>query len=187
MSASQINKPPTNFLELAKTRRSIRRYKPDPIPNLLLNDILESARSAPSAGNLQAWKGYICTDKNTLKRLAEASFGQSFIREAKLAIVMCAAPRISSTKYGTRGKLYALLDAAIATTHILLAVHEKGLGTVWVGAFHDDSVRDVVGASIEEIPLAILPIGYPAESPIPPRRKSITELFTEVNNVQKQS
>ncbi len=157
--------PYEHCLEAIFTRVSIRRFKPDPIPEDMIRVILEAGNAAPSAGNLQARDFIVVRDENTKLKLAKAALKQMFIAEAPVVIVVCANYPRSMRVYGERGRLYAEQDATAAIENILLAVHMLGLGAVWVGAFDEVEVMDILGIPDYARPMAIVPIGYPAEEP----------------------
>ena len=95
--------------------------------------------------------------------------------------MVCTAPARSAMKYGRRGQdLYALQDATIAGAYAQLAATALGLGSTWVGAFHEEAVRRAVGIPAVEIPVAILPIGYPGETPGPTPRRRLADVAREV-------
>ena len=152
-------------LEAIFTRVSIRRFKPDPIPDDVIKLILEAGNSAPSAGNLQARDFIVVKDENTKLKLAKSALKQMFIAEAPVVIVVCANYPRSMRVYGERGKLYAEQDATASIENILLAVHMLGLGAVWVGAFDEVEVMEILNIPDYARPMAIIPIGYPAEKP----------------------
>lgn len=166
-----------DVFEAIQGRRSVRRFKPDPIPRETLAKLLEAAQWAPSAGNLQA-RDFIVVEDNEVKiRLAEASWGQYFIAEAPLVIVVCANLRRSASRYGERGRtLYAILDAAAAVENLMLAAYALGLGTCWIGAFNDQAVKQILGIPDYARPIAIIPVGYPAEKPEAPPRIPLTRI-----------
>lgn len=169
------------FMHLIRTRRSVRSFKPERITQDQLTQILDSARLAPSAGNLQAYEIYVVRNEQKRKELSRAAYGQDFIAAAPVALVFCAHPALSAPRYGSRGvKLYAIQDATIACTFAMLAVHDLGLATVWVGSFDDREVQNVIGAPEGHIPVAILPIGYAAEIPEPRSRRPPLDLVHEV-------
>ncbi len=157
--------PYEQCLEAIFTRVSVRRFKPDPIPEETIKLILEAGNSAPSAGNLQARDFIVVRDENTKLKLAKAALKQMFIAEAPVVIVVCANYPRSMRVYGERGKLYAEQDATASIENILLAVHMLGLGAVWVGAFDEAEVMDILGIPDYARPMAIIPVGYPAERP----------------------
>ena len=165
------------YFELLKRRRSVRLFLPQPVEPEKLQAILEAANIAPSAGNLQSYEIYLVTDPARLSTLARASLDQDFIAQAPLALVFCANPGRAVGKYGARGtRLYCLQDATIACAYAQLALTALGLASVWVGAFRDDEVRRAIEVGEELIPIAILPIGYPAEAPEARGRRPLADL-----------
>lgn len=170
-----------DLFECMRQRRSTRAFHDRPVPEELLQRVLEAARSAPSAGNLQAYHIYVVRDRRVREQLAAASLDQSFIAEAPVALVFCSDPPQSAPRYGRRGEeLYALQDATIACAFAHLAATALGLGSVWVGAFQDEAVARAIGAPPHHRPIAILPVGYPAEEPPARPRRPLHELVTEV-------
>ena len=165
------------LLELIKGRRSVRSFRPDPVPREDLLKMLEAARWAPSAGNCQPWEFVIVTREDTKRRLAMAAFGQFFVAEAPVVVVVCANVPRTAWRYGERGAtLYAIQDTAAATQNLLLMAHSMGYGACWVGAFDEDEVRRILKIPREVRPVAIVPIGRPAETPTPPPRISLGKL-----------
>jgi nitroreductase len=162
------------FFDVVKNRHSIRAFKDKKVEEEKLQRILESANAAPSAGNLQAYEIIVAKEQKKKADLAGAAFSQEFIAEAPVVLVFLASPKKSSEKYGKRGSgLYSIQDATIACAYAQLAATALGLGSVWVGAFDPEEVATVVNAK-EEIPVAILPIGYSDEKPYcTSRRKDI--------------
>jgi nitroreductase len=168
------------FYELIHKRSSVRAFRPTPPSDEQLQRILEAANRAPSAGNLQAYQIYVVRRAEIRQRLAAAALGQDFIAQAPLVLVFCAHPDRSAWRYRARGKrLYAIQDATIACTFAMLAAVDIGLGCVWVGAFDDHSVRNVIGAPPEYHPVAILPLGIPAETPEISGRRPLENLVHE--------
>lgn len=168
--------------EAIKKRRSIRRFDPKKeVTEEQVEKLLEAARWAPSAGNLQSWFFVVVRDQGVKEQLIKAALGQDFIAEAPIIIISCADLEKSSSRYGKRGSiLYAIQDATIATQNLWLAATEMELGGVWVGAFDEDKVSRILDLPSHLRPIAILPIGYPAESPSPPPRRSLTEIHKKV-------
>lgn len=164
--------------EAIKKRRSIRKFDPTKkVTDEKIERLLEAARWAPSAGNLQSWFFFVVSDQKLKQQLVEAALGESFIAEAPVVFISCADLQRSASRYGRRGEaLYAIQDATIATQNIWLAATEMGLGMVWIGAFDEDEISRVLELPTHLRPIAILPIGYPAESPSPPTRRSIKEI-----------
>jgi len=165
-------------LEAIRTRRSIRRYGPEEVPWEQVETLIDAARWAPSAGNLQPWEFVVVREQRTKELLARAALNQRFIAQAPVVVVVCADPLRSASVYGPRGSgLYCVQDTAAATQNMLLAAHSLGLGTCWVGAFYENEVRQVLGIPPDIRPVAIVPIGRPAESLRPPRRRSLEEII----------
>jgi nitroreductase len=162
-----------DFFSIIQNRRSIRLFKDTPVEPEKLQKILEAANLAPSAGNLQGYEIYVITDLKQRQGLVKAALGQEFLAQAPVDLIFCTNPQRSAVKYGKRGReLYSIQDASIACTYAMLAAQELDLATVWVGAFQEEPVRQAASIPTEQIPVAILPIGYAAESPMPrPRRK----------------
>ncbi len=166
--------------ELIRARRSVRAFENRHVESHKLDCILEAANLAPSAGNLQAYEIYKVTSAHPRAALARAA-DQSFIAQAPVILVFFANAGRSARKYGARGReLYALQDATIAATQAMLAAADQGLGTVWIGAFDPAKVTVAVGAPHDWIPIAVLPIGYAAESPVASQRRPLAELVHEL-------
>jgi len=166
-----------DFFNLIQSRHSIRAYKKDPIESEKLHKILEAINSAPSAGNLQAYEVYVVTNLIHKIALARAALEQEYIATAPLVLVVCQHAARSSQRYKERGEfLYSLQDATIACTFAMLAVTELSLGTVWVGAFNDQEVSQVLRLPDSLRPVAMLPIGYAAENPEATPRRPLSDL-----------
>jgi len=160
-----------DFIEIVKKRRSIRRYKPDQIPEKQLNYVIEATRLAPSWANRQPWKFIIVTDQ-VLKRKITM---RDWAAEAPIIIVGIADPTISGTR---ADKQYYLLDMGIAMEHMMLAAAELGLGTCWIaGQFNEDIVRETLKIPDQYRVVALTPLGYPDEKPSPKERKDIKEII----------
>ena len=158
--------------EIVLKRRSIRRFEKKDIPTDILDKLIDALIWAPSAGNLQARRFYFVRDEETKERLVQAALNQRFISEAPLAIVACADRRIYN-HYGERGEnLYCLQDVACSIMCMMLVACESGLGTVWVGAFYEDRVSEILDLPSYLRPVAIVPVGWPARVPSPPPRVS---------------
>lgn len=169
-----------DFFEATHQRHSIRKFEDRAVEQDKLQTILETVNGAPSAGNLQGYEIYLVTEPQQRKALARAALSQQFIARAPVVLVFCTnAARCAS--YGSRGqRLYALQDATIACTFAMLAATALGLATVWVGAFDDEAVRHIAGAPEGQLPVAILPIGYAAETPQPTTRRPLADLVHRV-------
>ncbi len=152
-------------MEAIRKRRSIRRYKPDQVPEDVLNEILEAARLAPSAGHRQPWHFIVVRDAETRRKLAISSWAV----EAPVVIVGCVDTKV-------RGEPTCFIDLAIAFEHILLAAANFGLGTCWMGRLGDVTIKKVLGIPEHVRVVAVTPLGYPDETPGPKTRKNLSEI-----------
>jgi len=165
-----------DVLDAIRGRRSVRAYLSKDVPDATVETLLDCARWAPSAGNLQPWEFVVVRGPERKRGLAEAALGQSFIEEAPVVIVVCASPGRSAIRYGNRGSLlYCLQDTAAAAQNIHLAARALGLATCWVGAFDESSVASVLKLPEGIRPVAIIPVGYPEEQPSPPSKRRLSE------------
>lgn len=160
------------ILDAVRERRSIRKFLPKEIPEAILEDLKEALIWAPSAGNLQARKFYFVFDKSIKEKFAAAALNQRFIAKAPLVIVACTDSQIS-WRYGERGvNLYAIQDVAVSIMGMMLVAHEARLGSVWVGAFHEEEVSRILKLPSNLRPVAIVSVGYPSSIPSAPPRVS---------------
>lgn len=170
------------FFDVLEARHSIRAYEVRPVEPEKLQRILEAISRAPSAGNLQAYEVYLVCDEHRKRALAAAAGEQEFLAQASVDLVFVANAALSAVKYGGRGvQLYCVQDATIACTFAMLAAAALGLSTVWVGAFDEEDVRAVLGAPEGHRPVAILPIGYPDETPRIRARRSLSEIIHRIS------
>ena len=161
--------------EAIRDRRSIRDFRDQPIADDTAEILIEALRLAPSAGNLQSRKFYFVTRAETKKGLARAGLNQNFISRAPLVVVACIDKTIAN-RYGDRGvNLYAVQDVSAGIMSMMLAAVELGLGSVWVGAFNEFEVFDLLDLPHHLRPVAIIPVGYPARTPAALPRKSKEE------------
>jgi len=160
------------FMDLVKKRRSIRKYKPEPVPKEDIEYVLEAARQAPSWANRQCWRYIVVSDEVTRKKITMREWAAN----APIVIVGCGDP----TKAGNLdGRPYYMLDMGISMEHLVLAAAEKGLGTCWIGGQFDEKVvREALGVPESHRVVALTPLGYPDESPAAKDRKTLVELVT---------
>jgi len=158
-----------NVFDAIKGRRSVRKYKLDSVPNEVIEKILDAARWAPSAGNIQPWKFIVISDRNMLELVRKVSPG--YLGEAPLAILVCSDRERAYRVGGTLGRDYlSVSDCSMAVENMLLAAYALGLGTCAVKSFSRIAVKEML-----EIPEGIEPellviMGYPAHTPTPPAR-----------------
>jgi nitroreductase len=159
-------------------RRSIRKFKDEPVEDDLIWKIIEAGIWAPSAGNIQSWELIIVKKPKKKYKLGVAGYMREFIGEAPVILVICANQLRSNSIYGDRGKdLYCIQDASVAAENMLLAIHALGLGACWVGSFDENIVSDVLGLPHGIRPITLIPLGYPDETPYPPPRREIEEFI----------
>jgi nitroreductase len=155
------------FVQVLEKRHSVRRF--DPVTDVSpekVERLLAAAIRAPSAGNRQPWHFYVVRDRAVRRKLAAAAYGQEFVSQAPVVIVVCADAEQSAGRYGQRGReLYCLQDTAAAIEHILLAAVDMELGGCWVGAFDENAAARALNLPGRHRPVAILPIGKPAREP----------------------
>jgi nitroreductase len=162
-----------NVMEAIEARRSIRAYLDKPVEEQKLMRVLEAARLAPSAKNIQEWKFVVVRDKATRILLADAAKGQTFVGQAPLIIAACG----TVTDYVmTCGQAAYPVDLSIAVEHMVLQAVEEGLGTCWIGAFYEDQVKKILGIPDSARVVALLPLGYPASQPAARPRKPLAEI-----------
>ena len=166
-----------SVLDIIKRRRSTRRYKDDEIPEEVLLRVMEAARLAPSGKNLQPWKFILVKDKDLKIRLAQAARGQMFIARAPVIIVACGYPEQSYAHMGNYMKSWPI-DVTIAIDHLMLQAEEEGLGTCWIGAFEEKSVKPLLNVPEDVRVLALTPLGYPDETPRDRGRKALEEIVS---------
>jgi nitroreductase len=134
--------------EAIEKRRSIRRYSDKPVPDELVEEIIQLARRAPSAGALRPYKAIIVRERLTHI-------------ESPVSLVICARPEVSAKRYGNRGRsLYAIQDAAIFGAYVQLIAVDLGLSSVWIGAFRESKVIGRLGLEEGLRPIAIIHLGY---------------------------
>jgi len=166
-----------DVFEAMKQRRSIRAYSDEKVSEQDVEQLIDAARWAPSAGNTQPLELVVVKDMEMKRKLSDAALNQTFIQKAPVVIVICADVTRSSRGYGSRGEqLYSIQDTAAATQNILLAAQELGLATCWVGAFREKEVAKAVNAPKNMKPVAIVPLGHPAERAVAPQKRSVNEI-----------
>jgi nitroreductase len=169
-----------DVLSAIRERRSIRNFLDKNITESDIRKIVECGALAPSAGNLQPWEFVVVRDPGRRGALVEAAYGQDFIAEAPVVIVVLANQARSAAVYGRRGsELYAIQDTAAAIQNMLLAAWDMGLGSCWVGAFDEGAVAEIVGAGPRIKPVAIIPLGYASYLPQARPRRKIMEVIHE--------
>jgi len=163
-------------------RRSVRKYKSEPVAEEKLKRILEAARISPSWSNLQCWRFIIVSEQAKKNELASSMPDNNPAKRAvgetaPLVIVLCADPGESGNP---DGKDYYMLDAGIAMQQLMLAAHAEGLGTCWVGWFDEEKVRETCSVPPQYRIVGLTPLGVPEKQPSERPRKDFTDiLFAE--------
>lgn len=150
----------SEFFGFVTHRSSVRDYTGEPLAAEEIAFILDCASTAPSAGNLEAWDVVVVTDEEVRLALAEAAYDQEHIARASTVFVTCANYVRSMSRYGERGILYAVQDATIACTFMMLAAHAQGIQTCWTGAFDEDAVKEILDLPQHIRPIALLAAGH---------------------------
>lgn len=172
-----------NVMEAIKSRRSIRKYKSDPISDKDLETVFDAARWAPSWANTQCWRFVVVKEPENRARIAEAlspgNPAADAVRNAPVVIVACAQLGRSGFKRGeamtSKGDWF-MFDVALAMQNLTLAAHELGLGTVHVGLFDAKKVEEILQVPEGVVVVELTPLGYPDEQPQGPGRKELNEI-----------
>ena len=168
-----------DFLELAKSRYSVRKFKDTPIEQEKLDKILEAGRTAPSAHNNQPQRIYVAHTPESRKLLAEIS---PCTFDAPVVLVVCVDTQRERKSAWTPGYAFGETDAAIVTTLMMLQAWELGIGSCWVGMFNKPQAAKALQLPENETVLALLPIGYPADdakpAPLHSQRRNFEETVT---------
>jgi nitroreductase len=170
-------------LEAIRTRRSIRKYKSEPVDDRTLETVLEAARQAPSWSNTQCWRFVVVRNAETKGRLSdtltETNPARDAVRNAPIVIVACAEMEKAGYKGGqvtTDKGDWFMFDVALAMHNLVLAAHDVGLGTVYVGLFDAKKAAGILSVPEGYCVVAITPLGYPDEIKEPRPRKELSEI-----------
>ncbi len=154
-------------LETMWKRRSIRKYKSDPVPEEDLNLILEAALRAPTGANRQNWRMIVVADPGLRKRTAEACNGQVWMADAPIILCLVTMPGEGN------------VNGAIVLDHAILAATSLGYGTCWIGAYDAVKVKGVLGIPEDHGIVCLTPVGIADDQPAERPRKLPAELFME--------
>ena len=141
--------------EAIKKRKSVRSYEPTPIPIEKLKRVLEAARMAPSAGNIQPWRFIVVLDSKKRSRIAKGCRYGHFLEESPVVIVGCGDQNAS--------RRWHAIDTCIAMENLVLAAVGEGLGTCWIGAFNEKAIRETLRIPDHLKVVALLALGYSRE------------------------
>ena len=151
------------------SRRSIRKYKPTPVENEVLEQILEAGRAAPTARNDQDWYCAVVRNPGILSEMGTACCKQQWVGEAPAILVLCG----TNNREMNCGQYTNPVDCSIVLTHMILKAAELGLGTCWLGAFEADQVRALLNIPETDTIVAVTPLGYADDVPQPRPRKDL--------------
>ena len=163
-----------DFSKLASFRGSIRGYKSDPVEDEKLHAVLEAARLAPTAHNNQPFRLIVIKTQGREEELSQI-YGRPWFTQPPYVIGIIGVP-VEGWVREADGKNYFEVDVAIAMDHLILAAHDLGLGTCWVGAFNPEAAYDILNLPADVVPVAFTPLGYPDREPREKVRKSLDEL-----------
>lgn len=170
-----------DLLETMQGRTSIKKYTREGVSRDKLGRILEAARWAPSAGNMQSWEMIVVEDQDLKDRLSQYAYNQEHLREAPVNIVILGDKDKARRKFGDRGvELYMIQETAAAMQNMLLMAEEIGLGTAWAGAFDEKNVADLLDIPERLRPMAIITLGHPRERPEQANKYRVTD-YTYIN------
>ncbi|HXY61828.1 MAG TPA: nitroreductase family protein [Nitrospirota bacterium] len=176
------------LFEAIRTRRSIRKYMDKPVEEEKLREVLESVRMAPSWANYQCWRLVVVKDKAMKEQISALSYVESYfapkgykanpamkaLAEAPVVIVLCAEPAQSGVIWG---QTYYLVDVGLAAQTMMLAARGLGLGTVFVGVYDEEKLKNVLGIPATIRIVGLFPLGYPVEDKkAGPPRKPLEEI-----------
>jgi nitroreductase len=167
-----------DYSGLFEKRYSVRAYKPDPVENDKLHQVLEAARMAPTAANRQPFQLIVIRTKGReteLKRI----YSREWFVQAPLIVCACSVPAQAWIRKD--GKNYGDVDVAIMMDHMILAATSLGLGTCWIAAFDPKVAREALRLPDDVEPIVFTPLGYPADQPTPKKRKPLSELVHHDN------
>ncbi len=160
------------------TRRSIRDYTPQPVPEEKIRLLLEAGMSAPSAMDERAAEFVVITDRKILDEIQKFNPKRLQLKKASVAILVC----VNQAKEKKPGLGFGILDGAVAVENILIAANALGLGAVWTSIypFQDrfPKVRQMLNLPEQVIPMTIIPVGYPAEVKMRENRYDPSRLHT---------
>ena len=182
-----------DLMEAIKGRRSIRKYKPEPVSEEALQEVIEAVRSSPSWANTQCWELILVRDPNVKSELANTltptNPARSSIAGAPLVVVLCGKKGISGFEKGEAATVkgdWLMFDTGIAMQNLCLAAYGLGLGTVIVGLFDHRKAEEILGLSQNVEVVAMTPLGYPAVQRSAPKRKEVSEFVFSERYPKKQ-
>ena len=160
-----------SFVDVVLSRRSIRRYTTQAIPEDVLTKVLEAGRQAPSASNKQPWHFIVLTDDEVKEKLSHGRWN-TFVKDSAVTVVGCG---YVGEEYGRR---WSTVDTTIALQNMVLAAWALGIGSCWIGDFQEAEVKRLLNIPDEWNVVALVTFGYPAETPRHRQKKPIDEIVS---------
>ena len=171
--------------DLFEARFSCRSFHPDPVPRGTVEELLHAAHWAPTAGGLEPWRFVVVTGAATRQALAVAAYGQEFVAQAPVVVVVCAVPDECAARYRERGRLlYCIQDTAAAVENLMLAATARGLGSCWVGAFDERRAAAALALPDGCRPVAMVPVGRPAAAAPQRSRRPLAEVVRWIDEAE---
>lgn len=172
-----------DVLAAIKMRRSVRSYSARPIPEDVLDRMRQALRSAPSACNLQPWHFIFVSDEKLKKQVAAVAHDQMWMADAPIIVAALGFPD-EAYKHMAGHRNSVAIDVAIALDHLTLAAVAEGLGTCWIGAFHENLMKKLLNVPDDVELIALTPLGYPSSPDLQfpvtdDRRKRRNAIFSE--------
>jgi nitroreductase len=164
-------------LEAIKSAKSVSKYKPDPVPEQKVQAVMNAARFAPSAENLQPWKFIVVSDEDAKRKLAGACTNGRHMVDAPLVIVACARLDEAVATIGGYMNSYPV-DLGMALANVTVAATSEGLGTSWVFAFNEEKVRSLLSIPADAHVVGLTPLGIPEAYEPPAGRKHLSEILS---------
>ncbi|MCQ2375903.1 MAG: nitroreductase family protein [Salinivirgaceae bacterium] len=161
---------------LFSERYSCRNYSSQKVSRQTLEQLLETAKLAPSATNAQPWKVIVVNQPENIAKL-QAAYNRDWFRTASTVLIMCAVRNKAWTR--ADGKNHADIDLAILTDHLTLAATDMGLATCWVCNFNAKMITNDFGLDSNTEPVVLVPIGYSADDSKPAKKRITTSDFVE--------
>jgi len=165
------------FLDIIKNRRSVRSFIDKPLEKSILYTIIDAARFAPSAGNLQNWEFIVIEGQEKKNKIARMCLNQIWMATAPYIIIVCAKTEKCRKYYGEYGDKYALENGVFAASHIVLAAQEFNVNGIFVGAFDEYGLKELLVIPHDVIVVGVIPLGYSVEKPNMPLRYELKSLI----------
>lgn len=161
-------------LEAIYSRRSVRKFTAEPIPDALLSRVVEAAIQAPSGGNVQLWAFLVVREPSRLRQLRALAPG--IIGKPTAVVAICLDKGRAAALGGSSDEMMTGMDIGTAAQNLLLSAHALGLGGCAIGSFHPSSVKSFLDLPADIEPVLLAALGYPAQLPSSPGRRDLKEV-----------